>query len=119
MNREHLMGAYSKLTVVYDPFDGDVVTDGHVQHYVNKVIDDLRYENVLINVGSELIVEHLRLAIGEGKIAHDRAVFIFNDQEIKFGCAGSMVQPSRWPEGFCDNGMKIISAICKLKTAKS
>lgn len=103
------------LTVTYDAFNGDSVPDALAENYVNSIIDRLKYEDVNVTVGSDMIVSHIRLAIGLGKLHHEDVTFLFKDEVIKFGRYGSMVQPSRWPDGFCDHVIIVTAAISKIR----
>lgn len=108
----------NKLTVRYDAIEGHAVADGLAESYVDALIEGLSYEAVSVTVGSDLIVAHIRLAIGEGRLNAENVFFEFKDQVIKFGSLGSIVYPNIWPEGFCDYSLKVIAKICKLKRAK-
>lgn len=108
----------NKLTVRYDAIQGHAVADGLAESYVNSIIEGLRYEAVSVTVGSELIVSHIRLAIGEGRLDAENVFFLFEDYVIKFGPLGSIVHPKTWPDGFCDYFVKVVANICKIKRAK-
>ena len=89
-----------KLTINYDPINGEVEPDGKIASYVKHLacIAEVR-SSLEITVGSALIIDEIRALIIEGTLSHKDIVFKFKGEEIHPSKDGTI---SYWPKGFCD-----------------
>ncbi len=94
-----------KLIIEYKPMLGDFVQDALVQQYVNGLIYSFAEEQHLYpevlhrDVGSELIITGIRVAIKQGKLNQNEVIFRFNGHNITADSRGRL---SDWPNGFCN-----------------
>lgn len=89
------------LTIVYDPINGIVCSDGMVEAQMNAEIQIFRNwkGDRKIMVTHNLMVTYLRVLVKRKVISPDEIVFNFGDETILCDANGKL---SAWPKGFCD-----------------
>lgn len=76
--------------------DGVVVSDFALTEWINGIVANL---DVDLCVSNSTPIHAIRLAIAEGRIPHDRVIFLFEDLEIAVNEYGAI---PNWPIGFAD-----------------
>jgi hypothetical protein len=111
------------LYIHYDPIEGEVCPDGvlteHVDAYVAITKDrkTLLGMDTVIRVGSELLINELRVRVVRGELEHDDIQFIFvnanNEKEVIL-CSevGSL---TKYPPGFCDRTLLAVRELGKAR----
>lgn len=101
------------LVIKYDPNDESrSIPDGQIETVVDEILTFFfdQQEDVEITVSNELVVTRFRLAIHQGHIAPCDICFEFNGEKLHPTASGGL---PAWPEGFCDNNMKMLAQIIK------
>ncbi|AVH84969.1 hypothetical protein RsoM2USA_40 [Ralstonia phage RsoM2USA] len=95
---------------------GQALNDASVQDFVDNLIS-LNNETgqASADVGNFLVIDCLRVAIAEGKIAYSDAVAKINDSTVEFDEYANMIN---WPKGFQDPTVKYLREIISARTAK-
>lgn len=93
------------LTINYDPVWGSTFPDSRLESIVCAWIAQSKIADLYVPVGSENLIQTVRLMIFRGVISHEEVVFHFIDES---GTA-FIVTPNKeglldhYPIGFCDN----------------
>jgi predicted ATPase len=97
------------ITITYDADNGHSVPDNRAEHYVRILIAQHKcgYDREAL-IGSELIINYLRVAIAEGKITPDDVTLRFNGETLTINPDGTL---PHWPKGFCDRFMDSMDRI--------
>lgn len=88
------------LIIEYDSINGEVVPDGCVQEWANKLIEKYGESGDLtVVVGSVLMIDATRLLVAKGKLNREEVVYRFGDLNQSPDKSGML---RVWPKGFCD-----------------
>lgn len=98
----------NKITVIYDPDEGDCVPDALALNYAQKVAENSKIEKQTTRVGSEIIIQAFRVLVKRGDICLHQIDFFYGDVLISCGVNNTL---SSWPTGFCDYSDNLISEI--------
>lgn len=73
-----------KLTIIYDPVNGEAVADGLVEEYAKNSYDcALSLETGITDtISTELLITAIRVGIKEGKFDKDKIDFVYKDGNI-------------------------------------
>lgn len=86
----------AKLTIIYDPHIGTACPDGEAMNVAKELIK----QGGTHLIGSNLIIEAVRVLAKRGEIP-------FNQVEFEFGKEKILMTPTfqltHWPRGFCDH----------------
>ena len=108
----------NKMITIKYASGGELVSDFDIQSFMDMVMTKAENDNDMNwTVSSSLPIEAITLLIAEGKVPHDKVLFIFEDKEIRPNEYGVIWRP----EGYCDIGCKIaektlIAAVKKRRT---
>jgi hypothetical protein len=90
-----------KLNVIYSG-EGQAVADLRVQDWLDDLLSRLEHcglESHTIDVGTDVMVSIIRLAVIEGRLDHEDVTFYFEDYIITVDENGMF---NLSPKGFCD-----------------
>jgi ferredoxin-NADP reductase len=103
------------IRIVYDAELGHALPDGKVRAFVDQLAKenneaaDLTAESVWC-IGTEQIIDHIRLAIKDGKISHEQVIFEYKGEEIRSDKDGRLPY---WPKGFCEITSQVLMNLCR------
>jgi hypothetical protein len=98
------------LTVVYDPDNGTAVPDAAVASWVDDVLHMTVGSDLTVYVGSEAIVDEIRVRICRGEVSHTSIVFTYKDHMMLPDVNGRI---QLWPTGFCDYSVDRLTALLR------
>jgi predicted ATPase len=92
------------LTIQYDPVWGSTFPDSRLESIVSGWIKSSKIADLYIPVGSDSLVQTVRLMIYRGVISHEEVVFKFVDENGNSFAMYSNKEGllDHWPVGFCD-----------------
>lgn len=92
-----------QLKIEYNPTDGFVCPDDQIEAYVDNIATKFDYhvaQEKTIDIGSELIIMAIRVAIIERLLPYDLITFIYEGKEFQFD---ANARTNDWPSGFCEH----------------
>lgn len=88
------------LIITYDPIDGEVVSDGLIKNWADKIVEDYKEViNMSITVGSGVMIDATRVLIMKKKLNYKEVNYRFKGLNLKVDKNGRLPV---WPVGFCD-----------------
>lgn len=98
------------LTINYDPMWGSTFPDSRLESIVCAWIAQSKIADLYVPVGSENLIQTVRLMIFRGAISHEEVVFHFIDENGN----SFIITPNKeglldqFPKGFCDRNEAIL-----------
>jgi len=91
------------IRIEYAP-GGELVSDFDIQSFMDMVVSKIENNNDMDwTVSNSLPIEAINLLVAEGKVPHEKVIYIFEDKEIRPNEYGVIWRP----KGFCDIGSDI------------
>jgi hypothetical protein len=87
------------LIVHYDPINGKSLPDQMVAREFEKDIAESIGNVHSVDIGVELYINYLRIAVKQKRISKDDIQIMFDGEIIEINSSGCL---SHWPKGFCD-----------------
>lgn len=72
------------ITLQWEPTDTTsiVIADGLVEDYVKSIVEKHKTEDINLKIGSELILQYLRVCIVEGELYHEDLQLLTNGGKV-------------------------------------
>ena len=93
-----------KLTLIYDPENGDCVPDGKVISKAEELINS----GGTYTFGNDMFFTAFRTLVKRGKIQPKDVEILFKHYGITLNSKGTC---DFWPEGFCDYGDEMLAQL--------
>lgn len=102
-----------KITLRYDPINGEAFPDGVCDEQVNSWIEQFLSENTedyTCSFSTENILFPIRIAVKNGRIKSEQVIVIFKETNeiIEWSGNGRL---KTWPIGFCDHYENWLNAL--------
>ena len=106
------VGMLAMLIIEYCD-DGIAVRDCEAEAFVKEIVrnycdSDRMFDDMVVKISNELVVNYLRVEVKHGVIGCDEMVFRFDGKDIKINDRGRLMS---WPKGFCDRSEKIFEEL--------
>lgn len=90
------------LVIEYDSINGEVVPDGCVREWADKLVETYkgRVVDMTVVIGSVVMIGATRLLVAKKKLNHEEVVYRFGNFGDQSPDKNGMLRT--WPEGFCD-----------------
>lgn len=83
------------LTIIFDSLEGEVVPDGRVKDRVDRLISEYKMGQIYqVCIGSNLIMDYVRLAVKQKRISHNEIRVISNGVHYDLDESGQFYD---WP----------------------
>lgn len=98
-----------KLDVTYSE-KGEAIPDLKVAEWFDNLLKDMKLvtnlrEKITINVGTEAMINAIRVGIVTEQLNHNDVTIRFKDEQWQFDKDGRC---TTWPQGFCDTNTDYI-----------
>lgn len=89
------------LVIEYDSVNGEVVPDGCVWEWADRLVETHEeFGDLTVVVGSVVMIDATRLLIAKEKLNHEEVVYRFGNFDDQNPDKNGMLRV--WPKGFCD-----------------
>lgn len=103
-----------KIIITYDADNGVVSGDAHAERIVDVFLAEA--SNVAYSTANASVVDAMRVAVAEKRIAPEEVVFVFEGESIFVNATGEL---DKWPRGFCDHVGNRLAKMMAIRRSKS